>query len=350
MWRGIEGHDDIVDRFRRAVRNGRLASTYLFTGPNGIGKRMLARELATSLMCTRPTDLLSPCGECPSCELARQGNHPDLIEVEPAVDKNAISIDQLIGSRENRHREGLCHDIAMRPYAAARRVAIVSHADTLNTESANCLLKTLEEPPPKSILILLSSSESKQLPTIRSRCQIIRFKSLTDDVLTRLIAAIGKDTENEFDRSRIPQAVAGSAGSLDRALQLLDSSLWEVREGVMRQLLAPHPDAVAIATLVQQSTDSAGKEASERRQFLDSLLELVIDNIRQRSRAAIASGQPPQAIDAMFDAIDDSIRAIELIARNVHLANLIMWWSQRIAELARNWPQVNFEHHAKASR
>ncbi len=355
MWRGIEGHDDIVDRFRRAVRNGRLASTYLFTGPSGIGKRMFALELAISLMCIRPPAPLSPCGECPSCELAKQSNHPDLIEIEPPPDKSALALRQFIGDEKNRHREGLCHDIAMRPYAAARRVAIIDQADTLNSESANCLLKTLEEPPSRSMIVLLSISESRQLPTIRSRCQIVRFKPLADDVLTRVIGSLSSDTDNEIDRGQIPSAVAGAGGSLDRAHQLLDSSLWEICDGVMRQLLATTPDAVAIATLVQQSTDAAGKDATERRQFLVTLFELCIDNVRDLVRQAIATGQPPQQIESMLDATSETIRAIELISRNVHLANLIMWWSQRLSELARGWPrfaaqEFNAQAHVDASR
>ena len=88
-------------------------------------------------------------------------------------------------------REGLCYDIALKPYSGRRKVAIIDDADYLNKEGANCLLKTLEEPPPKSLLILIGTSEQRQLPTIRSRCQIVRFQPLPEQDVAELLLATG---------------------------------------------------------------------------------------------------------------------------------------------------------------
>src|SRR5688500_15969366 len=175
MWQGIEGHDGIVARFRRALEQGRLASTFLFVGPPGVGKRSFALALAKSLLCERRDEaLLDPCGICPSCVQVEAGMHPDLYVLGLPEGKSSIPIKLLIGEEETRMREGLCYDISLKPFMGNRKVAIIDDADFLNRrEVANCLLKTLEEPPPKSVIILVGTSEGKQLPTIRSRAQLV---------------------------------------------------------------------------------------------------------------------------------------------------------------------------------
>ena len=149
----ILGHDSVLDRFRRSIRAGRLASTFLFVGPPGIGKKLFALQLAQGLLCERrPEEALDPCGECPSCAQVLAGTHPDVVVVKKPTDKNFIPLELLIGDKEHRMREGLCHDISLKPYSGRRKVAVIDDADYLNQEGANALLKTLEEPPPKSLL------------------------------------------------------------------------------------------------------------------------------------------------------------------------------------------------------
>ena len=97
--------------------------------------------------------------------------------------KSFIPVDLFIGDREHRSQEGLCHRLSLRPASEKRRIAIIEDADFLNEEGANCLLKTLEEPPPGSVLILIGTSQQRQLPTIRSRCQVIRFRRLSDEIV-----------------------------------------------------------------------------------------------------------------------------------------------------------------------
>src|SRR5690606_35537516 len=112
------------------------------------------------LFCPNTADEeLTACGQCASCQLMAAGNHPDLLEVTLKKDKRALQIDQFVGDGEHRNREGLCHDISMRPALSNRRVAVIDHADTFNVNTANALLKTLEEPPPRSLIILIGTSE-----------------------------------------------------------------------------------------------------------------------------------------------------------------------------------------------
>ena len=175
-WNEILGHRDVLERFRKSVMRGRLASTFLFVGPAGIGKRTFAAKLAQALLCESTADTdLDPCGHCPACQQAAAGTHPDLEIIGKPRDKNFIPIETFIGDREHRRQEGLCHNLGMKPFRGGRKIAIVDDADYLNAEGANSLLKTLEEPPPKSVLILISESEHRQLDTIRSRSQLVRF-------------------------------------------------------------------------------------------------------------------------------------------------------------------------------
>ena len=114
------------------------------------------------------------------------GTHPDLEIVSKPADKRDIPLAAFIGEDDRRMKEGLCHRIGLKPFMGGRKVAIIDDADFLNPEGANALLKTLEEPPPRSVLILIGTTADKQLPTIRSRSQIIRFRPLPEDSVARL--------------------------------------------------------------------------------------------------------------------------------------------------------------------
>src|SRR5260221_2043128 len=224
-WQSIRGHDRVVDKFRRALANGRLASTFLFVGPPGIGKRTFALKLAQGLLCERvPDERLDPCGKCPSCHQVASLNHPDVEIVAKPADKAFIPLEALIGDAEHRMRAGLCYNIALKPYSGRRKMAIIDDADYLNKEGANCLLKTLEEPPPKSILILIGTSEQRQLPTIRSRCQVIRFQPLAEQEVADLLVEQGICD----DRAIAQAAATRSEGSLERARLWCDNGLIEV--------------------------------------------------------------------------------------------------------------------------
>jgi len=209
-WHGIYGHDDVVERFRLALGRGRLASSFLFVGLEGIGKRSFALKLAQALLCrTRPEQAMDPCGECPACVQVAAATHPDLELVAKPKDKSFLPLELLIGDKEHRMRRGLCHGIALKPFMGGRKIAIIDDADYLNEEGANSLLKTLEEPPPRSVLILIGTSPAKQLPTIRSRCQLIRFRPLDAQIVTRLLVEHGS-VETEAEARRLSSHCGGS--------------------------------------------------------------------------------------------------------------------------------------------
>jgi DNA polymerase-3 subunit delta' len=324
MWMDLVGHDAVADRFRHILAEGRLASTYLFVGPGGVGKRQFARRLAECLFCPNTADEeLTACGQCASCQLMAAGNHPDLLEVTLKKDKRALQIDQFVGDGEHRNREGLCHDISMRPALSNRRVAVIDHADTFNVNTANALLKTLEEPPPRSLIILIGTSESRQLPTIRSRAQIMRFAPLGASEMASLLVEKGLVGD-----AAVATRVAELAdGSLDQAQAMATDELWEVHTEAVGVLNQPVIDSVHLGKIVHQYAESAGKEASAKRDALIAVLSLVARHYRRNLRADPASPEMPRILAR----IDRCLDAEYQVDRNVHLQTVIQSWADDLA-------------------
>ena len=156
----IIGHDRQKNILQRALTGGRLAHAYLFAGPEGVGKRLMALAVARVLFCSAGTG----CGECAACRKLAHRNHPDLHILEP--DGNSIKIEQI---------RAIQRDLSLRPLEGSRKVCLIEAAELLTTAAANALLKTLEEPRGDTLLILLSSQPQRLLETIRSRCQLLQF-------------------------------------------------------------------------------------------------------------------------------------------------------------------------------
>ncbi len=342
MWQGILGHDEIVERFRLSLERGRLASTFLFVGPSGIGKRTFALRLAQSLLCqVNPESALDPCGVCDSCVQIAAGVHPDLLLVSKPADKSFIPLSCFLGDEQRRLREGLCHDIALKPFMGGRKIALIDDADYLNEEGANALLKTLEEPPPRSVLILIGTSADKQLPTIRSRSQIIAFRPLTEDIVAELLVSQGFVA----DPTEARRLALFSDGSLDRAVELADPELWQFRQDLLAQLAKPRFDSVQLARRTNEFVEAAGKEAAARRNRTRQVIRFAIDFFRQRLR--VATGLPPvgdadlcrAAMSATEDCdpeqmaalADRSLDALSHVDRNAHQATLIECWLDDLA-------------------
>ncbi len=351
-WHEIIGHENVIERFRRSVRSGRLASTYLFVGPEGIGKRTFALKLGQALLCERSTAELDPCGSCLSCQQAIAQTHPDLLCVSKPEDRNSIPVELFIGDREHRRREGLCHDISLTPFYGRRKIAIIDDADFLNAEGANCLLKTLEEPPPSSLLILIGTSEHRQLPTILSRSQVTRFRSLTREQLISVLnnQALGGDVP-------LAQIVAAADGSVQRAMRLDDRGLYEFRQQLLNQLSSADPAAGGYAKSVVEFVDGVSKEASVRRECLRLISDFALQLYRQSLlNAANPDGadhnqtdvqQPAlrliahinlneQAVaELLADCIDRTEAFQKQIAANLSTANMVPAWLNDLGAIAR---------------
>ncbi|MBC20149.1 MAG: DNA polymerase III subunit delta' [Planctomycetaceae bacterium] len=257
------GHEPVVDGFRRALARGRLASSYLFVGPEGVGKRTFALKLARNLLCERsnPADL-APCGECPSCQQVIAGTHPDIEIISLPEDKREIPVRLLIGdaARGRRNKEGFCFNLSRKPSRGGRKIGIIDDADRLNEEGANCLLKTLEEPPPRSLLILLSNNASSQLPTIRSRCQCMRFQSLPETHLRELIA-LTAEVENP---ERAEMLVGMEGVTLAESLLWAEDAFWNFRSELL-DVLGRVPLPIDALTQVVQTFIDQEKTPIDRR-------------------------------------------------------------------------------------
>jgi DNA polymerase III subunit delta' len=341
-WLGVRGHDEVVERFRTALANNRLASTFLFVGPEGVGKRKFALALAQSFLCERNDERqLSPCGECSACKQVLAGSHPDIDYVAKPADKNTIPIDLLIGDDDHRMREGLCYRVSLKPFSGKRKIAILDDADYLNDTmkaSANALLKTLEEPPPRSVLILLGTSEQRQLPTIRSRCQVVRFQPLAAEE----IGAILLVEQLTSDRNAAQRAAAQAEGSVATARRLLDSDIAEFR-GELLQALATNPlQPAALGKMVQAYADAAGKESAAKKLRLKEAF--AISSSFFRSLLLAHSGADnntaeqhawPHGAEAGARGIELCLEATAATEANASPANILEWWTDELATLQR---------------
>jgi DNA polymerase-3 subunit delta' len=253
-WHSIRGHDRVVAELRRSLEQGRFPHALLFVGPEGIGKRTFARKLAQALLCeARPADRLDPCEACPGCLQVEAETHPDFVEFARPEDKHELPIAVI---------RDLCEHFALKPGRGIRKVAILDDADDLNEEAANAFLKTLEEPPPGALLILIGTSVEVQLQTVVSRCQVVRFDPLSAADVAGLLLEQGIARDDD-DAARL--AALGD-GSLRRALGLADPGLERFRRALIDELAADHGfDAPATARRVLDHVKQAGKESVDQR-------------------------------------------------------------------------------------
>lgn len=265
-WQQVRGHEVLVKRFEQAVRRGRLAHAYLFTGPAGVGKRRFAGELAKAMLCEqRSPERLEACDRCSSCILVEAGTHPDSFQAGRPPESLEFPIDVM--------RE-LCSQLGMKPVRGRGKVAVIDDVDNLNEESANSFLKTLEEPPPQSLLILIGSSVERQLATIVSRCQVIRFQPLPENVVVELLRDQGMDQPGVAERlARL------SGGSPGLAQALADPALWEFRGKLLHGLSRPRPDSVALSQELVRFVEEAGKESAAQRRRASLVLRLLVNSL-----------------------------------------------------------------------
>ncbi len=274
----------MVESIRRAMLGGRLPHAFLFVGPEGVGKLAFALKLAQTLLCERvPEADLAPCGVCPGCVQVVGGTHPDLLRVARPEDKHELPI---------RVIRDLCLDLGLKPARGGRKVVIIDDADDMNDEAANAFLKTLEEPPDKSVLILVGTSPETQLDTIISRCRVVRFAPLPEAELAAVLIEQGV-----VDDSTEAQRLAKLAeGSVARARGLADPALADFRRALFDDIADPMGfDASALARRVETFVKSAGKESSAHRERA----RLVIGELVRLFRGTIwgAVGLTPPSPD-----------------------------------------------------
>jgi DNA polymerase-3 subunit delta' len=254
----------------RSVAGGTLPPSLLFAGPAGIGKRLTALAVAQALNCTHATKgsglrtegSIDACGVCAACSRIARGVHPDVLFVSPG-DSGAIKIDQV---------RDIVDRAQYRPFEGRRRVVIIDEADALVPQAQNALLKTLEEPTPSSVFILVTSRPDMLLPTVLSRCPQLRFRPLSLEEIVKALMARGR-TETDS------RAIAATAdGSLGQALQATAVELVESRALAQRMLetaATQHDPARRIAS-AQQLVTKPPSGVTERDQLATHLRAMAV--------------------------------------------------------------------------
>jgi len=244
-----------IGALRRALESECLPGAYLFVGPAGVGKGALARALAQAAACLNPRrDPFDACGVCESCRRAEAGTQPEIVTFYPVGEQMQI---WQFWERENRPQSGvLTRTLLYAPTLGRRRVYILENADTLNESAANSLLKVLEEPPPYALFILLAPHPARVLPTIVSRCQMVRVQAVSIDALTAYL----RDTVG-LEPDRAAMLAAYAEGRIGQAMQLAQNPA--VAEEITRVLdfaeTLPEAPRVRALRLAEQMRKLAGQ-------------------------------------------------------------------------------------------
>ena len=301
----VLGQRSAVELLQRALREGRLPHALLFQGPDEVGKAALARTVAAALMCERDAEG-DPCGTCPACRRVAAGTHPDVLQVKRLPRKQGARRDEdddeedtdtedASGASASRRGGGadlkreivveqireLCAHAAYAPREGRRRVFVVDPADRMNRAAQNALLKTLEEPPGRALIVLITARPHLLLPTVRSRCLPVRFAAMPVPALAEALRRRGVGAEEALVRA----ALAG--GAPGRALSGDVGARRELRDALLATLerAAAGPQALAeLPTLVAAFAPKEDEDA-----FLERL-DLAQALLRDAARAVEGGG------------------------------------------------------------
>ncbi len=278
IFSNIVGQQRARDLLSRALKRSSVHTGYLFTGPAGVGKHLVAIEFVRAWLCLEGPGVA--CGVCDSCRRVGGATHQDLVEVTFPDKKKSIGVDQV---------RDLGAWLAQSPALGRNKAAIVDPAGSLTTEAANALLKTLEEPPPGRVIVLIATSPGALPPTVRSRCQQVAFGSLTDDEVAEVLR------RNGWPALSARQAAAAAGGSPGTALDR-DGRLWQETVESVRVLL----DALAAGE--RGAALAFAEAAGEARERALASLQAIIGLSRNAARVRLGESQcsDPDAVPLLL--------------------------------------------------
>lgn len=220
-FKDVVGHKDILKYISSAVENNRVSHAYILNGERGSGKKMLANLFAMTLLCETGDN--EPCGKCHSCKQAESGNHPDIIRVTHEK-PNSISVDDI--------RTQVNNTVDIKPYQGSYKVYIIPQADMMTPQAQNAILKTIEEPPSYAVFLLLTENAETLLPTINSRCVMLKLRNIKDTLIKKYLM------ENlEIPDYKADMCTAFAQGNMGRAIMLANSDHFnEIREEAVQLL------------------------------------------------------------------------------------------------------------------
>lgn len=220
-FKDVVGHKNIIDYIRSAVQEDKVSHAYILNGEKGAGKKMLANLFATTLLCEKAGP--DPCNECHSCRQAESGNHPDIIRVTHEK-PNTISVDDI--------REQVNNTILIKPYQGPYKIYIIPQADMMSVQAQNALLKTIEEPPEYAVIMLLTENADTLLPTIASRCVMLKLRNIKDTLIKKYLMETMEVPDYKAD-----MCTAFAQGNMGRAILLANSEYFnEIREEAVQLL------------------------------------------------------------------------------------------------------------------
>ncbi|MBI5249242.1 MAG: DNA polymerase III subunit delta' [Desulfomonile tiedjei] len=309
------GHDKLLLFLERTAREGRPAHAYLFSGREGVGKKLAALRFACLLNC--PDKRNDPDDSCQVCRRIIQGAHPDVRVEEP--EKGMIRIEKV---------RSLNRAFRFAPIEARYRVVIINDAHLMNLAAQNAMLKTLEEPPAFAVLILVSSRPSVLLPTVRSRCRRLRFGSLPTESVALILERKG------ISRSKALVLAAMSTGSAGRALEMEHGSFIGLRDKVLAAF--SNPGATGIRGALELSA-AVSVDRSTAIQAIDIACTWIRDVLIEQIGAEgmgkvhvdlldrISEAAQHQSSEQLISVYEELVKAAELIEADINVnRNLVM--------------------------
>ena len=244
----IIGQSTLVNYLKTILSSGKIAHSYIFIGPRGIGKKTISNIFAKALVCYEKKQ--EPCNICQSCRQFESGNHPDVYRV--ISDKKTIGVDSI---------RDMQSDIKIKPFQGDRKIYIIDKADTMTVQAQNALLKTLEEPPKYAVIILLADNTSSLLPTVLSRCQLIKIPRLSPTHIAKIVEKkLGVSQEQALVYAKLSEGLPG------KALELAGSQEYQqLREDVLN--------------LIERLIHASALEAMEYAHFFEERREKVDDTL-----------------------------------------------------------------------
>ena len=317
----IFGQDQAVEAIRAAYRADRLPHGLLFAGPAGVGKATTARALAAVFLCEKPKEDLA-CGRCESCRVFEAGNHADyhvvyrqLIRLEKESSKaRDLPVDVV--------RDFLIDPASRKAVMGRGKVFMIEEAELMNPAAQNAMLKTLEEPYGRTLIVLLMDQPGALLPTTRSRCQVVQFAALPEPIVRRELGKRGVEKSLAAEGARL------ASGSLGVALKWIEDGVVSAAEELTAQIdrLAAGRPPDDLAGWFRRAAEAYAEKQLERdklaskdgaaREGLSLYLRIAAEHVRKKMPAAV----DPDAIEEACSTIDALVRAETYLYENVNVA------------------------------
>jgi DNA polymerase-3 subunit delta' len=306
MFEHLIGNQPVKDTIRRFLSSGRVPNSLLFAGPEGVGKKQFALELAKAIVC-RESSSHEACGSCAACLRAGVFEFPPVDERddhEKVIFSKHADVGQVIPYKRN-VLVGAIRDLEreanFRPYEANARVFIIDDAEKMNDSASNALLKTLEEPAATTHIFLVGSKPNALLPTIRSRVQTVRFGPIDTDQIERLLLETHKYSQED---ARL--IAASSGGSVSRAVSLDIAGFRERRTAALDLIRTAIVDRDIVGLLINADKMAGAKTTPEFESFLD-VFETLVYQIWSVKVGRPGGTLPTDIVDLAADANTDTL-------------------------------------------